>query len=392
MEILWLVVAFVAGALVAWIYVGMQNSKKLKEREAQLQKETAKAQDALTSESANHKKTQQALTKAESKAAAADERAEAVEATLEKTDEKLKKVRSDQRKTKRALTKAEAAEVAASERVASLESDLTKATDKLTKERDDHKSAKQLMSELKSTEAKATTQASALAADVEKLRSAAEASKAAEQDRSGKLKELQAQNKDLGSRLKSAEGAQATAESERADLLERLQKAEAAAGSAGDEEIARVAELQKSLDENDEELERLEGELAAAREELQTLKASGAPSGDVDGPDESGADAEPQGDHSEITEAPDGGAIEESSDAPAAPQGASADDLTEINGIGEALQVKLVNLGITSIRQIAAFTPADIDRVNGVLDFPGRIERERWVEQARAMVSGTEVE
>jgi len=62
------------------------------------------------------------------------------------------------------------------------------------------------------------------------------------------------------------------------------------------------------------------------------------------------------------------------------------DDLTKISGIGKVLNEKLIKLGITSFQQIAEFTSADIDRVNAVLDFPGRIEREKWVEQARAIV------
>jgi len=59
------------------------------------------------------------------------------------------------------------------------------------------------------------------------------------------------------------------------------------------------------------------------------------------------------------------------------------DDLTRIKGIGQVLQTKLNALGIVTFQQIADFTPADIERVNEELDFPGRIERERWVEQAR---------
>lgn len=50
------------------------------------------------------------------------------------------------------------------------------------------------------------------------------------------------------------------------------------------------------------------------------------------------------------------------------------------------LQGKLNALGITTFQQIAAFTEADIERVNGGLDFPGRIEREGWIEQARDFV------
>ncbi len=64
---------------------------------------------------------------------------------------------------------------------------------------------------------------------------------------------------------------------------------------------------------------------------------------------------------------------------------AEPDDLTRIKGIGQVLQGKLNALGIVSFQQIADFTPGDIARVNDELDFPGRIERERWVEQARSL-------
>lgn len=63
------------------------------------------------------------------------------------------------------------------------------------------------------------------------------------------------------------------------------------------------------------------------------------------------------------------------------------DDLTRIRGIGKVIEPKLHDLGITSFDQIARFTPADIERVNDVLSFKGRIERERWVEQAKELVA-----
>ncbi len=77
--------------------------------------------------------------------------------------------------------------------------------------------------------------------------------------------------------------------------------------------------------------------------------------------------------------------------APAAdaesPATAAPDDLTTINGVGAVLQEKLNKLGIVSYQQIADFTAADIERINNVLDFSGRIEREKWVEQAKAMLT-----
>ncbi|MDH3688591.1 MAG: hypothetical protein OEU36_03810 [Gammaproteobacteria bacterium] len=61
------------------------------------------------------------------------------------------------------------------------------------------------------------------------------------------------------------------------------------------------------------------------------------------------------------------------------------DDLTVIKGIGKVIEKRLHALGVTTFEQVANFTPADIERVNQVLDFAGRIEREKWVEQAREL-------
>lgn len=59
------------------------------------------------------------------------------------------------------------------------------------------------------------------------------------------------------------------------------------------------------------------------------------------------------------------------------------DDLKKIKGIGKVMEGKLNALGVTSFAQLAAFRQADIDRVDATLEsFKGRIERDRWVEQA----------
>lgn len=65
---------------------------------------------------------------------------------------------------------------------------------------------------------------------------------------------------------------------------------------------------------------------------------------------------------------------------------AGLDDLTRIKGIGPVLKEKLNILGVTTFQQIADFGDADIERINKELSFPGRIEREKWVEQARALL------
>lgn len=64
---------------------------------------------------------------------------------------------------------------------------------------------------------------------------------------------------------------------------------------------------------------------------------------------------------------------------------AEADDLKDIIGIGPFLERKLHSLGIYTFRQVANFTKEDMDKVNGIIEFfPGRIERDNWVDQAQA--------
>jgi F-type H+-transporting ATPase subunit gamma len=61
------------------------------------------------------------------------------------------------------------------------------------------------------------------------------------------------------------------------------------------------------------------------------------------------------------------------------------DDLdAAIDGIGPVIVRKLHEMGITTYRQVAEWTQADIDRVGAGLNFKGRIEREDWIGQAKA--------
>ncbi|MDE2004110.1 MAG: hypothetical protein KGJ25_11320 [Betaproteobacteria bacterium] len=68
-------------------------------------------------------------------------------------------------------------------------------------------------------------------------------------------------------------------------------------------------------------------------------------------------------------------------DAPGTP-----DDLKLIVGVGPALERMLYQLGITNYRQIARWSERDIDEIDARLgEFPGRIRRDGWVTQARAL-------
>lgn len=71
-------------------------------------------------------------------------------------------------------------------------------------------------------------------------------------------------------------------------------------------------------------------------------------------------------------------------DAPGTP-----DDLKLIVGVGPVIERMLYQLGIGTYRQIARWTERDIDDFDARLaEFPGRIRRDAWVTQARALHAG----
>jgi len=69
------------------------------------------------------------------------------------------------------------------------------------------------------------------------------------------------------------------------------------------------------------------------------------------------------------------------------PEG-DADDLKRVKGIGPVIEKKLNALGIYHFRQVGALTEENIQWVNHHLAFPGRIQREGWVDQAKQLAQG----
>jgi predicted flap endonuclease-1-like 5' DNA nuclease len=64
-----------------------------------------------------------------------------------------------------------------------------------------------------------------------------------------------------------------------------------------------------------------------------------------------------------------------------------ADDLTIISGIGGWIKEKLSVLDIYTFQQISNFTEEDVQTVTEAIEyFPGRIERDEWILQARELV------
>lgn len=65
------------------------------------------------------------------------------------------------------------------------------------------------------------------------------------------------------------------------------------------------------------------------------------------------------------------------------------DDLKRISGIGPSIENKLNGIGIFTYQQISKFTPKDMTDITDLITFfPGRIERDNWVQQAKNLVKG----
>lgn len=68
-----------------------------------------------------------------------------------------------------------------------------------------------------------------------------------------------------------------------------------------------------------------------------------------------------------------------------APRGAP-DDLMKLTGMGPQLEKKLNEAGIFHFWQLAAMQPDDVAKLDADLKLSGRIERDGWIAQARALI------
>lgn len=90
--------------------------------------------------------------------------------------------------------------------------------------------------------------------------------------------------------------------------------------------------------------------------------------------------------------APKAAAPAKATAAPKKAPAAKGDNLRRLIGIGPVNEKLLKGQGVTTYAQIAAWTAADIERIEHALQFGGRVERERWVEQATLLAAGNETE
>ncbi|MDX8434982.1 NADH-quinone oxidoreductase subunit E [Mesorhizobium abyssinicae] len=67
---------------------------------------------------------------------------------------------------------------------------------------------------------------------------------------------------------------------------------------------------------------------------------------------------------------------------------AAVDDLKLISGVGPKIEGTLHSLGIYTFAQVASWKKAEREWVDGYLNFKGRIERDDWVKQAKALAKG----
>jgi NADH-quinone oxidoreductase subunit E len=74
-----------------------------------------------------------------------------------------------------------------------------------------------------------------------------------------------------------------------------------------------------------------------------------------------------------------------------APRDDRSDELQRIKGIGKVNEGKLHALGIFHFDQIASWTRAEVRWVGTYLAFPGRIDREDWMGQAKILAAGGDV-
>ena len=260
--------------------------------------------------------------------------------------------------------------------------------------------------------------------EIDGLRSALAEHEAAE---AGRREEMMALRRDLGERDSGLSRLRAELDTERQsrrELEERLRSGVGGGdGGEGGADGAAVAELERlraaegrcqsdlaalrqELAARDDGISGLRAELDGERRQREALEAdlaariaAGQSSPDAAGSG-TGAAAAPvmaagfvaaPGDSGEESDGDDDGGEDGGDDSGLQalferPSG-EPDDLTQIKGIGQVIVKKLHRLGITQFAQIANFTPDDIARVDEVLAFKGRIEREKWVEQARDFVA-----
>lgn len=201
--------------------------------------------------------------------------------------------------------------------------------------------------------------------------------------------ELQRDNKDLRSEIEALTETRRRLEQD----LRNLAATDSSLNTALAEKDEKIFKLSRELEswhnrlpplieryrERDADAQRLEQELAEARETIDALES--APGTGETRVESVGRDALSDGlDASNDT-------MGLTTSLTARPAYALQDDLKRIKGIGPAIEKTLNELGIFRLQQIAEMSEYDIDRVADRLrGFRSRIYRENWIGQARELM------
>ncbi|MGX9943751.1 cell envelope integrity/translocation protein TolA [Bradyrhizobium sp. BTAi1] len=212
--------------------------------------------------------------------------------------------------------------------------------------------------------AKADRLAAEAAAKAEADRLAAEAAAKAEADRLA----AEAAAKAEADRLAAEAAAKADADRLAAEAAAKAEEDRLAAEAAAKAEADRLAAEAAAKAEAD----RLAAEAAAAKAEADRLAAEAEA-------DQLAAEV--------AASAPTTVTADDRPPALPAPDG-TADDLKLIKGIGPKNERILNEIGVHHFSQIAAWSPGQASWVGDHMAFPGRIEREHWIAQAKLLAAG----
>lgn len=69
-------------------------------------------------------------------------------------------------------------------------------------------------------------------------------------------------------------------------------------------------------------------------------------------------------------------------------RGGKADNLTLIDGVGNAIEQKMFKLGIFHFDQVAKMSKAELTWLGNMVGFPGRPERENWKGESKVLAAG----
>lgn len=191
----------------------------------------------------------------------------------------------------------------------------------------------------------------------------------------------------------------AALEQEAAQLRQRNQALEeaAAAGSTGAQDSADVREMQRRIEALEHGMEQLSSDNTALNEKIEEVNIVGP--GVVAASSSTKQAAEQERVHP-MPGLPDAELVDEEPTSNFNPdksilqdkipeqEDAPKDDLTQIEGIGPFLQQQLYNIGVYTYGDISSWDAERVREVTAKIGyFEGRIEKDRWVEQAAGLTA-----